>query len=371
MRALLAHPWTARIGPPVLAVACAALLGAALVAALGQNPFGLAGRVWGEATRYHGLRDDAAYVIAYATPLIFTGLGVAIAFRAGMFNIGGQGQVMIGGILCGFVGWKLAAWPAWALVPACFAAAAAGGAAWASIAGALRAWRGSHEVIVTIMLNVLAVALTETLAGGRWKSGAGMMSQLPDVGPGARLPRLGAWPEGSTSVVPVLGIPVFPAHVPANAAIFLALACCVAAWAWLWRTTRGFELRATGLGPEAARAAGIPPRTTLLIAMALSGALAGLAATDLVMGQKGTWRQDDGLAFAGQAFIGIAVALMGQNHPAGIVPAALLFGALQRLAFLLSGVPKDLVFILQAAVILFVVCGNEIFRRALSRRRAA
>ncbi|MBI2920454.1 MAG: ABC transporter permease [Planctomycetes bacterium] len=357
-----------RVLPPVLAVACAVVLGMLIVLALRLNPFAVASEVFTTASMPPvGLRDDVGYVLAYATPLIFSGLAVAVAFRAGLFNIGGMGQIMIGSLCCGLVGWKLAALPMLLLIPAAIAVAAAGGALWGAIAGALKAWRGSHEVIITIMLNFVAVALTDWLANGPWKDPHGMAAQLPAIAPHARLARLGTYPVAAEGTPPSLGLPI-PGYVPVNLALPIALLLAAAVWVWLWRTTAGYEHRAVGHNPEASRAAGISVKRVTLRAMALSGALAGISASDLVLGYKHTFRQDDAMGYAGQAFVGIAVSLMGQNHPVGIVFAALLFGALQHTGVLLKTIPKDLILILQAAVILFVICGNEIFRRLLARR---
>ncbi len=358
--------------PPILALAAAAVLGLVIVAATGHNPFAVMRDLVASARQAHGLRDDLACVLLYATPFIFTGLSVAVAFRAGLFNIGGMGQVLIGALLCGFVGWKLAALPAILAVPVCIVAAAAGGAAWGAIAGVLKAWRGSHEVIITIMLNFCAVALADSMVNGPWKAKEGMTPQMPAIGESARLPRLGARPADAPPREPgdprTLGIPLFPAHVQLNLSFLLALLAAGGVSVYLFRTVRGYELRAVGHNPEAARAAGISVKRVTVSAMALSGALAGMAATDLVMGMKYNYRQDDAMSYARAAFIGIAVSLMGQNHPAGIILAALLFGALERMGLLIQGVPKDIVLILQAAVILFVICGNELFKRLLARK---
>ncbi|MEK7466768.1 MAG: ABC transporter permease [Planctomycetota bacterium] len=359
---------------PALALGAAALLGLLIVAVVGHNPFAVVRNLLSAATQAHGLRDDIAYVLLYATPLIFTGLSVAVAFRAGLFNIGGMGQIMVGSILCGWAGWKLAALPAILAIPACIALAALGGALWGAIAGALKAWRGSHEVIITIMLNFCAIAVTDSLANGTWKAKEGMTPQLPAIGQSARLPRLGARaadaPPPEAGDPPLMGIGLFPKHVQVNASLFLALLAAAGMHVFLFRTVRGYELRAVGHNPEAARAAGISVKRVTITAMAISGALAGLAATDLVMGTKYNYRQDDAMSYARAAFIGIAVSLMGQNHPGGIILAALLFGAMERMGLLLNDVPKDIVLILQAAVILFVICGNELFSRMLARKAA-
>ena len=363
----LGHTILLRSIPPALALGAAMILGLVIVAAAGHNPFGVMRNVVEAAQRSYGLRDDLAYVLLYATPLIFTGLSVAVAFRAGLFNIGGLGQVLIASLLCGYVGWQLASWPAIFAVPACITIAALGGAAWAAIAGALKAWRGSHEVIITIMLNFCAIAITDSLANGPWKA-QGMTPQLPEIGACAKLPRLGAHPPGTEAGAPAIGIPLFPGHVQLNASIFIALLAAAGVWVLLFKTVRGYELRAVGHNPEAARAAGISVNRVTISAMAISGALAGLAATDFVMGKNYNFRQDDGLGYARGAFIGIAVSLMGQNHPVGILLAAILFGAMERTGFLLGDVPKDIVMILQAAVILFVISGNELFGRMLARK---
>jgi simple sugar transport system permease protein len=359
-----------RVAPAALAIAAAAVVGLAILLLLKRNPLDVAREVRANALNAHGLRDELAYILFNATPLILTGLAVAVAFRAGLFNIGASGQILVASLTCGLAAWKLSALPGWLLFPACLAAAAAAGAAWGAVAGALKAWRGSHEVIVTIMLNFVAVALTEALSSGPWKDRTQEMAQLPDVASHARLARLGTHAFVSPDALPSLGLP-FPASVPVSTAFFLALACAIAVWVWLERTTRGYELRATGHNPEAARAAGISVRRVTVLAMAVSGALAGLASIDLVLGYKGRFSHHDALGYSGAGFVGIAVCLMGRSHPAGIVAAALLFGALRHLGLLFETVPRDLILILQGATVLFVVCADVLFRRWLQRRAVA
>lgn len=359
-----------RIAPAALAVLASVALGLVILLLMRRNPLEVAREVRDSALAVHGLRDDLAYILHYATPLIFSGLAVAVAFRAGLFNIGASGQILVASLMCGFVAWKLSVLPGWLLFPACALAAAASGAVWGAIAGALKAWRGSHEVIVTIMLNFLAIALTEALSSGPWKDRAQEMAQLPDIAPQARLARLGTQAVASPDAWPSLGLP-FPAYVPVSTAFFLALVCAAVAWLWLFRSTRGFELRAAGHNTEAARAAGISVRGVTVLAMAVSGALAGLASTDLVLGTKGRFSHHDAIGYSGVGFVGIAVCLMGRSHPAGIIAAALLFGTLRHLGLLFQTVPRDLILILQGATVLFVVCADVLFRRWLLRRAAA
>ena len=287
--------------------------------------------------------------------LVLAGLSVAFAFRAGLFNIGSEGQMLVGGFLAALVALSLTGWPALLLVPACVLAAAGGGAVWGAIPGLLRARFGAHEVINTIMMNFVAAGLTSYLTVHVFKEagqGIPQTSQVPDA---ARIARLGD-----------LGLPV-PSSSPANATILIALlAAGIAAWI-LYRTPVGFEIRALGLGERAARAAGLPTAATLVASMAIAGAFAGLAGVNDVLGFR--YRFLDGFS-GGIGFVGIAVALLGRARMGGVVAAALLFGVLNAGALevdLFTEVPRELVLVVQAAILLFVVAADEILRRALAR----
>jgi len=323
-----------------LLVAMAA--GSLLVLLLGESPARVYGLLlsstWGDA---YGVGQ----VLFKATPLVFTGLSVALAFRAGLFNIGAEGQMMLGGLAAALVG---AALPvetcAWLALPLAVLAAAAAGALWGAIPGALRAFLGAHEVINTIMLNFVASALV---------LGLGHRVFLPEtthtalVVEGARLPSLGL--AGSA----------------ANLSFVLALGAALAVWGFLSRSRRGFELRALGLSPGAAEGAGVRVRATLVAALAAAGALAGLVGCNFVLGYKHYYEEGMG---RGAGFMGIAVALLGRGHPLGVVLAAVLLGTLSHGGVAINAlVPKELVDVLQAVIILAVAASSAVFSHQVRR----
>jgi simple sugar transport system permease protein len=237
------------------------------------------------------------------------------------------------------------------LVPLCCVAAIAAGAVWGAIPGLLKARFGSHEVINTIMLNFVAVALVGYLTQYHYRMPGDPIMETTPIGSGAHIPRLGAF------------IPGLPARIPLNIAFLLALLSCWLVYVLLWKTKWGYEIRATGQNPAAAEYGGVSIRKEVVLTMAISGALAGMVGINEVLGYR--YRYYDGFS-DNYGFTGIAVALLGRNHPFGVVVAALLFAVLQR-----GGVPvdaftrlvsKDIVLILQALVILFVAA-EAAFRR--------
>jgi len=316
--------------------------GSLLILALGESPahvYGLLLRsTWGDS---YGVGQ----VLFKSTPLIFTGLSVALAFRAGLFNIGAEGQLMLGGLAAALVGASLPAGaPAALALPLVVLAAALAGAVWGAIPGVLRACFGAHEVINTIMLNFLAAALV---------LGLGHEVFLPEtthtalVVEGARLPALGL--AGSA----------------ANLSFILALVAAAAVWFYLARARRGFELRAVGLSPGAAENAGVRVRATWVAAMATAGALAGLVGCNFVLGYKHYFEEGMG---RGAGFMGIAVALLGRGHPLGVVLAALLLGTLSHGGMAVNAlVPKELVDVLQAVIILAVAASSAALDRGAGR----
>ncbi len=337
------------VGIPLLAVIASFALGAVFIAAVGANPLTVYGALFAGT---FGSSYGFGQVLFKATPLIFTGLAVAVAFRAGLFNIGAPGQVEIGTFVLALVGTRLpAAWPAALDIAVCLAAAMAGGALWAAIPGVLKATRGTHEVINTLMLNFIAVALINYwLTGPLAVTGTLHTDAVP-----ASLTRLEAW------------APSF-AGSPVNASLGLALLAAVAVYVVLWHTPFGYEMRAVGLAPRAAAYAGISVGGVTVGVMMLSGALAGLVGANFVLGYKHYY--EEGFS-GGVGFMGIAVALLGRNHPLGVVLAALLFGMLSYGGLVINGmVPKELVDILQAIVILMVVATSSIFREAMLAWRA-
>jgi simple sugar transport system permease protein len=274
----------------------------------------------------------------YATPLIFTGLSVAVAYHAGLFNIGAEGQLTLGALAAAAVG---AVWPRlWSPLAPVLAGLAAilAGTLWGAIPGWLRARRGSHEVINTIMLNFVAAGLASYVALYVLKNPNSQNPETRPIGAGYLIHKFSIF-DGA----------------PVSLALPLALLAAILVWVFLWRSVLGFELRAVGHSESAARAAGIDPGRIRIIAMCLAGGLAGLVGVGEVLGYAGKFK----VGFSPEyGFIGIAVALLGRNQPAGVVAAALLFGALHKGAAALDleteRVTQELSLVLQALIILSV-----------------
>jgi simple sugar transport system permease protein len=327
-------------------------LSAGVVVLVGESP----GRALAVLAR--GALGDAeaiGYTLYYATNFVFTGLAVAVAFHGGLFNIGAEGQAYVAGLAVTLLGLSAGRWPAGLVLPVAVVAAALGGAAWAFVPGWLQARRGSHVVITTIMFNFIASALmTYLLVNVLIKPGQ-QSPETRELDPGTWLPQLheaAAW----------LGWSI--ARSPLNLSLLLALAAAGLVWFGLWYTRWGYELRVLGASETAAVYAGIAPGRTVMVAMAVSGALAGLMSLNEVMGvQRRLLLNMPG----GAGYVGIAVALMGRNHPAGILLAATLFGALYQggseLAFEMPRLTRDMVVVIQGLIIL--VCGA--FEQALRK----
>lgn len=293
------------------------------------------------------------YTLYYTTNFIFTGLAVAVAFHARLFNIGGEGQAAIGGVGVALVCLSID-WPHWSI--ALFAATISAmlfGAAWAAIPAYLQAKRGSHIVITTIMFNLIASAIINYLLVGPMKA-PGMAPETSAFVEGASIPTL-------HDIFAVVGIP-FDQHSPANISFFLALIACVLVWVFIWKMRVGYEIRALGHSEDAAVYAGIRPLKIIMIAMLLSGALSGLLAVNTVMGEAERLVLD---SVQGAGFVGIAVALMGRSHPVGVLLAAFLFGMLYQgggeLSFAM-GIPREMIVVIQALVIMFTSSLENIVR---------
>lgn len=293
-----------------------------------------------------GYQEAIGYTLFYTTNFIFTGLAVAVAFHAGLFNIGGEGQAYVGGLGMALVALAFDdVLPVVVLVPLCLVAGAAFGAAWAAVPGWLQAYRGSHIVITTIMFNFIASALL------------GYMLVNVLIAPGSMAPTTRKFAE--TASIPYLhemaawfGIEM--SRSPANGSLIVALICAVCLWLYIWRSSAGYALRTVGFSERAASYAGIDARKVTVITMCLSGALAAMMGLNEILGTQHRLL----LNFtAGYGFTGIAVSLMGRNHPVGIVLASLLFGALYQggaeLAFDMPRVTREMVVAIQGLVILF------------------
>jgi general nucleoside transport system permease protein len=325
---------------PVVAVLAAFAVGGLFVLAIGDSPIQTFRLLIGSALWWP---DGIGYTLFLATPLIFTGLAVAVAFQAGLLNIGAEGQLYVAAFAAAWVGITLARLPSVVLVPLCMVAAIVAGACWAAIPGILKAWFGSHEVINTIMMNFIAVALCSYFTQYHYRTPGDPIMETAPIGANAHIPRLGRF------------IPGFPERIPVNVAFLLALVACGLVYVFLWHTKWGYELRATGSNPSAAEYGGISIRKQIVVAMAISGGLAGCVGINEVLGYRHLYY--DGFS-DNYGFTGIAVALLGRNHPAGVLLAAFLFAILSR-----GGIPvdaftqhvtKDIVQILQATIILFV-----------------
>jgi ABC-type uncharacterized transport system permease subunit len=310
-------------------------------------------------------------------PLVFTGLSVAVAFRAGVWNIGAEGQLLIGMLSAAAAALILPPMPAPLAVALCLSCGAAGGAVWAAAAAALRLKRGVSEIISTIMLNFLAVYLIDYLVRGPMRDPTSANDWSPALPDRTALPRLSAllglrFLGGGSLAVPG-GAPLLAAGVDLSRlhlGALLALAAAPLVWVWLDRSAAGFRIRAAGDNPEAARTAGIPVGRTLMSAFLVSGALAGLAGgVEMLALTQRMYRYDPGSP--GYGYAGIPVALLGQLHPAGVVAAAFFFGALgagssqmQRTA----GVSAHVAAIVQAAVVL-VLASVSLRKLRIDRNR--
>jgi simple sugar transport system permease protein len=307
-----------------------------------------------------GSRAGFSYTLYYATTFVFTGLAVAVAFHGGLFNIGGEGQAMMGGLGTALVALALAdRLPGAIVLPLMVLAAMAFGLLWAAVPAALQAYRGSHIVITTIMFNFIASALLSYLLVNVLKEPGNMTVESRRFADSARLP-------GVHEALGWLGLE-WP-RTPLNLSVLLAAAAVAGVWALLWHTRAGYSMRAVGFSPQAALYAGIRPQRQVMVAMMLSGALAGLVGVNEVAGVHQRLLLD---FVVGAGFAGIAVSLIGRSHPVGIVLAAILFGALYQggaeLAFEVPGFSRDMVFTLQGLIVLFSGAMAQVLAPALLR----
>ena len=276
-----------------------------------------------------------------STPYILAGLAVAIGFRCGLFNIGAEGQLLMGALGTAFVGYSIKGLPAYIHLPLALLAGAVAGGLWAAVPGYLKAKFGAHEVVNTIMMNWIAFRLSDWLLFGPMKASS-FRPVTPNIETSAELPHF------------------FPDPLRFNWGFFLALAMAGLVYWLLFKTTRGFEIRSVGANPDAAKYAGMSVERNIVLVMALSGALAGLAGSVQVLGVD-HWV---GAGFsAGYGFDAIALALLGKSHPFGVVLAAILFGMLRSGATNMqsvSRIPIDIISVIQGMVIIFVAAPDII-----------
>ncbi|HLD92827.1 MAG TPA: ABC transporter permease [Anaerolineales bacterium] len=360
MTKLFRSDWVSRIIDsllPVFATIAALVLGAVMLLLLGANPVQAYGALWEGA---FGSGNAFAETLVKATPLLLVALGICIAFRGDVINIGGEGQMIVGAILATWVGLTLTGWPGWIVITLAMLAGFVGGAIWGGIPGLLKAYFKVNEILSTVMMNSIAVYLMNFLLRGPMidPSQAELSSKIPQTArllEAFRLPRL--------------------APTRLHLGILIAVALAILVYIVLWRTTLGYRIRAVGQNPHASRYGGIKVKQYVVVALLLSGAFAGLAGATQVFGVNYRMITDGSASgFTGGAgFNGIVAALFGQLHPILSIPASILFGALlvgansmQRVV----QVPSALVTVLNGMVVVFVV-SSEIWRRRRQRRRLA
>ncbi len=342
--------WADIILIPLISVLLALIVSGLVVLYIGENPLeAMAIMVRGAVGSAYGW----GYTLYYATNFIFTGLAVAVAFHAKLFNIGGEGQAALGGLGVAIVCLTIP-WPHWSIaLIAATGGAAIFGALWALIPAWLQARRDSHIVITTIMFNYIASALLVYLLVNVFRVPGSMAPETARFAEQMHLP-------SAFDIVPWLG---FRASTPLNIAFLLALVACVGVWVLIWRTRLGYEIRAYGHSQTAAVYAGINPVRIVMITMLISGGLSGLMAINAVMGEAERLVIDN---VQGAGFVGIAVALMGRSHPVGVFLAALLFGALYQggaeLEFEMPAVSREMIVVIQALVILFTGALDNLVR---------
>jgi len=334
---------------PFTALILSILVGGIFILTIGQNPLEVYARFIGDSL---GNAYGIGQILFKATPLMFTGLAAAICFKANLFNIGAEGQLTVGAFLTALVGAYFQGFPAWILLPLSLFAGMAGGAAWGVIPGYLKARFGAHEVINTIMMNFIAMGFVSYFITNI--VGVPATVHTPEVAQTTTLARLESF------------FPMFHGS-PVNLSLFLALGTCVAAYFFITRTRRGYEIRALGMNAPAAEYARIPIRKNIIIAFALAGACAGLGGTNFVLGYKHYFE----LGFSeGSGFIGIAVALLARNNPLGIIVTSLFFGLLEYGSLTINTiVPKELSNILQAIVILLMITLTKVLGGWIERKR--
>lgn len=342
---------------PLSAVLAALLIGAIMLMAIGANPLKGYGTMIVAA---FGSLDGFANTAVKSIPLLLVGVGICIAFRASVINIGGEGQMVMGALLSTVAALSLPNLPSYVLIPLVLIAGFIGGAIWGAIPGALKAYFNVSEILSTIMLNIVAVQIMNFMLRGP-------LIDPGEIARGTRIPQTARLPEATD-------LPILLEGLRMHAGYLIALLAAVGAYVLLWRTALGFRLRSVGLNRDAARYAGIPVRRSIITALAFSGAMAGLAGAILVFGSESHRMVTDGSStgFTGSAgFNGIVVALFAGLHPLWAIPSSLLFGgmlvganALQRAL----QVPSALVTALNGLIVVFVVSSEHFRRRSQGER---
>lgn len=339
---------------PLLAILTTFAIGGIIIAVLGTNPFAFFSKML--ALNFGSMRG-ISQMIYRATPYFFTAMALSFAFKAGLFNIGAEGQMYIGGIAMAWVGFTFTGVPFPILFILALLGGFLGGAFWGAIPGYLLVKYGAHEVITTIMLNYVAIALVQYLVLNHFMKPGWGIPHTPSVAKGAYAPSLGKF------------IPWFPPAAEANVMFIVAIITAVIAMILLQRTKLGYEIRATGFNPSSAEYAGINISSRRIITMAISGGFAGLATANFILGPGSHYFVKS--QYGGIGFSGIAVGLLGRNNPLGIILAALLFGFLENgalgLQLYFPKVPRQIAEIIQAIILIILVVVLELARKYLKR----
>ncbi len=336
---------------PLLAVPVAFVIGAIMLIALRANPLDAYGALISGA---FGDLSGITQTLAKATPLLLVGLGICIAFRGGVINIGGEGQILVGALATTAVAIGLQDWPGWILLPLCLLAGALSGAIWGGIPGILKARLGVNEILSTVMMNAIALQLSNYLLRGP-------MIDPEEIARGTRIAQSALLPRS-------VWLPKLVPSTLLHAGAIIGLVLAVVVYIFLWRTTIGYRIRAVGLNAAAARYAGIRVQFYQALSLMLGGLFAGLAGSIEVMGIQ--HRMLEGLS-GGYGFSGIVAALFGNLHPLGLIPASILFGGLLVGADEMQRsvqVPSALINTLLGLVVLLVV-GSRIWSTIRTRRR--
>ena len=354
--ALWTHKLQMALSRPLFAVLLALIAGSIII--MITSPGSLVDRFTSVVAAYQNLYagsfgnlQSTSYSLVNVTSLIFAGLSVAIAFRAGLFNIGAAGQLTVGAVVAGIIGITLPTWPGWLLIPLMIIASILAGAVWGGIVGLLKAWRGAHEVVTTIMLNWIAFFVAAYLIDGPFQAPR-LSEQTIPLPPQATLPSLAVlYNQTLGTFLPQIAS---PSSYTVDVSLILALLALVVYWFITARTTFGYELRVIGQNPKAARYAGISIKKNIVLTMALSGAFAALAGSLHLMGQAPYQLIGPSFSTDTTGFDAIGVALLGRTTSIGILLAGLLFGGLQQAGpymELFAHIPGDLVLIIQALVL--------------------
>ena len=328
------------------ALSAAAVICGIIIFVLGENPFRIYSIFFNAA---FGSVTGFAYTLFYTTPLIFTGLAVGIGFRGGLFNIGAEGQLYMGAFAAAWTGFTFTSLPGWLLIPAAICAAAIMGGIWGWIPGYLKGRFGSHEVINTIMMNFIAVGILGYLVSESlpFRETGDLIPETMTISENAHLPLL-------AGIFSHIGINI-PKTTPINVSFFLAILAAIIMYMLLWKTVLGYKIRVCGASPSAARTAGINVARITAVTMAVSGALAGLVGVNEVLGYRHRFLFNFS---PGYGFTGIAIALMGKNHPFGIIVSALIFGAIMQGGLMIDvesdTLSKDIIYVFQGIIILFI-----------------